>query len=83
MPTVCGDDRAQHEEPGGFGGTDRTLLICGVLADDRDDLVVMAESWALRSHAPWDPPAVVAFLERHDLRLAARVSVRSATSSVR
>ena len=61
---------------GGFGDTDRTLLICGELADDRDDMVVKAESWALRALAPWDPAAVVAFLERHDVRLAAPVQAR-------
>ena len=58
---------------GAFGDIDRTLLICGELADDRDDMVVKAESWALRALAPWDPAAFVAFLERHDVRLAARV----------
>jgi 3-methyladenine DNA glycosylase AlkD len=58
---------------GGFGDTDRTLLICGELADDRHDMVVKAESWALRALAPWSPAAVVAFLERHDVRLTARV----------
>jgi hypothetical protein len=36
-------------------------------------MVVKAESWGLRALAPWDPAAVVAFLDRHDVRLAARV----------
>jgi hypothetical protein len=36
-------------------------------------MVVKAESWALRALAPWDPAAVVAFLDRHDVRLAARI----------
>lgn len=58
---------------GGSGDTARTLLICVELVDDRDDLVVKAESWALRALSPWDPSAVVVFLERHDDRLAARV----------
>jgi 3-methyladenine DNA glycosylase AlkD len=64
------------------GDTDRTVLICGELADDRDDMVVKAESWALRARAPWDPAAVVAFLDRHGVRLGARASARSVTSSV-
>ena len=58
---------------GGSGDTARTLLICDELVDDREDLVVKAESWALRALSPWDPSAVSAFLERHDDRLAARV----------
>ena len=36
-------------------------------------MVVMAERWAGRALAPWDPAAVMAFLDRHDVRLAARV----------
>jgi hypothetical protein len=36
-------------------------------------MVVKAERWARRALAPWDPAAVVAFLDRHDVRLAARV----------
>jgi 3-methyladenine DNA glycosylase AlkD len=57
------------------------ILICG--ADDRDDMVAKAEGWALRALSPWDPAAVVAFLERQDVRLAPPSSARSATSSVR
>jgi 3-methyladenine DNA glycosylase AlkD len=58
---------------GGTGDTGRTLDICGRLVADRDDMVVKALSWALRTLAPWDPTAVRRFLADHDDQLAARV----------
>ena len=58
---------------GGTGDAVRTLDICGRLVADRDDMVVKALSWALRTLAPWDPAAVRGFLEAHDEQLAARV----------
>jgi DNA alkylation repair enzyme len=58
---------------GGTGDTGRTLDICGRLVADRDDMVVKALSWALRTLAPWDPAAVRGFLQDHDEALAARV----------
>jgi 3-methyladenine DNA glycosylase AlkD len=54
---------------GGKGDTPRTLAICGLLAGDRDDVVVKALSWALRELR--DPDAARAFLRDHDV--AARV----------
>ncbi|MEZ2391992.1 DNA alkylation repair protein [bacterium RCC_150] len=57
----------------GHGDTKRTLAVVGALIHDRDDTVVKALSWALRSLVPWDPPAVRSFLEAHDAELAARV----------
>ncbi len=58
---------------GGSGDAGRTLRVCGLLLDDRDDMVVKALSWALRELAKRDPDSVKAFLEREDTRLAARV----------
>jgi 3-methyladenine DNA glycosylase AlkD len=56
---------------GGQGDVDRTLAVCGVLAADRDDMVVKALSWALRSLAEHDSAAVLRFLSTADV--AARV----------
>ncbi len=58
---------------GGAGDTARTLMIAELLADDREDMVVKAMSWALRMLVPWDRAAVETFLARHDARLAARI----------
>jgi 3-methyladenine DNA glycosylase AlkD len=58
---------------GGTGDRDRTLAICSLLVEDRDDMVVKAMSWALRALVPWDPDAVRAFLAHNDARVAARV----------
>ncbi len=58
---------------GGYGDAPRTLAVCDFLADDRDDMVVKALSWALRTLAPHDPPAVQHFLTTNHHRLAARV----------
>jgi 3-methyladenine DNA glycosylase AlkD len=58
---------------GGYGDVDRTLVICRMLADDHEDMVVKALSWALRQLVVHDPNAVRAFLTTHDDVLAARV----------
>lgn len=55
------------------GDAKRTLAICKMLIDDREDMVVKALSWALRVLAAVDPAPVRAFLKEHDERLAARV----------
>ncbi|HKO55698.1 MAG TPA: DNA alkylation repair protein [Thermoanaerobaculia bacterium] len=51
--------------------TERTVEICKALADDRDDMVVKALSWALRELSKADPQAVRAFIAQHEV--AARV----------
>ncbi len=58
---------------GGIGDVERTLAICSMLVEDRDDMVVKALSWALRELVVHDPAAVWAFLRQHDGVLAARV----------
>lgn len=57
---------------GGTGDADRTLMICRLLVDDRDDMVVKAMSWALRALAVQDAEAARSFLADHDDRIAAR-----------
>ncbi|HEV3238481.1 MAG TPA: DNA alkylation repair protein, partial [Gemmataceae bacterium] len=58
---------------GGSGDADRTLAVCRLLVEDRDDMVVKALSWALRDLARPDPKAVGAFLKEYDGQLAGRV----------
>jgi 3-methyladenine DNA glycosylase AlkD len=59
---------------GGIGDTSRTLRICKILIDDRDDMVVKALSWALRALSKRDAKAVKRFLVANDSRLAPRVA---------
>jgi 3-methyladenine DNA glycosylase AlkD len=66
---------------GGSGDPVRTLAVCDLLVDDRDDMVVKAMSWALRSLVDPDAQAVRDFLARHDRRLPTRV-VREVTSKL-
>lgn len=58
---------------GGGGDERRTLMICGILVQDRDDMVEKALSWALRELAKRDPASVRAFLREHEHVLGARV----------
>ena len=58
---------------GGHGDVPRTLAVCTLLIDDREDMIVKALSWALRELVPYDPDAVRSFLAEHEERLAARV----------
>lgn len=58
---------------GGAGDPERTLAVCAMLIQDRDDMVVKAFSWALRELAKRDAASVRRFVERHREVLAARV----------
>lgn len=51
----------------------RTLAICDLLATDREDMIIKAESWALRVLAMRDPDVVRAWVRTNEPRLAARV----------
>jgi len=62
-----------NQARGGNGDTGRTLEVCELLVDDRDDMVVKALSWALRELAKRDPTAVHDFLKKNQAALAARV----------
>jgi 3-methyladenine DNA glycosylase AlkD len=59
--------------PGRQGDAGRTLPICLRLADDREDMIEKAVSWALRYLSQRDRPAVEAFMAEHGDRFAARV----------
>lgn len=48
-------------------------MVCEMLADDHEDMVVKALSWALRQLTDHDPAAVADFLDRHDAVPASRV----------
>ena len=58
---------------GGRGDAPRTLAVCRRVVNDRDDMVIKALSWALRSLIEWAPLAVAAFLAEHEDTLAGRV----------
>jgi len=64
---------------GGRGDVARTLAICRHVVRDRDDMVVKALSWALRSAVEWDRAAVSDFLREHQHSLAGRVKREVAT----
>lgn len=58
---------------GGRGDAARTLALCALCVDDRDDMVVKACSWALRKLSELRPDAVRSFVREHASRLAPRV----------
>jgi 3-methyladenine DNA glycosylase AlkD len=58
---------------GGTGDPERTLKICSLVVDDHDDMVTKALSWALRELSKREPEPVIAFVDRHEDRLAKRV----------
>lgn len=58
---------------GGRGDTRRTLRICSLVAEDRDEVVVKALSWALRALVERDPDAVRQFIEENKARLPSLV----------
>ena len=69
VSTVALNMRSQ----GGRGDVARTLAVCELLVDDREDMVVKAMSWALRQLVVHDAKAVVEFLREHEDGLAASV----------
>ncbi len=58
---------------GGRGDTPRTLMLCEVLAGDKDDMVAKGMSWALRDLSKRDAGAVEKFVEEHQDELPALV----------
>jgi 3-methyladenine DNA glycosylase AlkD len=69
VSTVALNIRSQ----GGLGDVPRTLGICRRLAEDQDDMVAKALSWALRELVVHEAGAVEEFLVEYDRVLAARV----------
>ena len=59
---------------GGRGDTAKTLMICEMLVQDPDDMVVKALSWALRQLSTRDQEAVRTFLRKHQDSLAPRIT---------
>jgi 3-methyladenine DNA glycosylase AlkD len=58
---------------GGRGDARRTLLICNLLVEDRDETIVRALSWALRALVERDCDAVRQFVKKNEARLPALV----------
>jgi 3-methyladenine DNA glycosylase AlkD len=58
---------------GGTGDVERTFMICRLLVDDHEDMIVKAMSWALRELVVHDHRAVWQFLNDNNEVLAARV----------
>jgi 3-methyladenine DNA glycosylase AlkD len=58
---------------GGRGDVERTIQICRLVVDDRDDMVVKALSWALRELSKRNKRVVEAFLREFQSRVAPRV----------
>lgn len=54
------------------GEAKKTLEVCEMLLDDREDMVVKAMSWALRVLCVPDPESARRFAAKHGERLAAR-----------
>ena len=71
---VAGTVALNNKARGGSGDAARTLMICEMLIDDREDMVVKAVSWALRELSKRDPELVRKFLSRYENRLAPRVA---------
>jgi 3-methyladenine DNA glycosylase AlkD len=64
---------ALNRRPAADKHAERTLAICAMLVDDRDDMVVKALSWALRELSKADRAAAEAFVAAHEDALAPRV----------
>jgi 3-methyladenine DNA glycosylase AlkD len=62
VATVALNRAARGGRGEALGATRRTLRVCRMLVEDRDDMVVKALSWALRELAKRDPRAVRDFL---------------------
>jgi 3-methyladenine DNA glycosylase AlkD len=58
---------------GGTGDARRTTMICEMLIDDRNDMVVKAMSWALRELSKREKEPVELFLSTYSDRLASKV----------
>jgi 3-methyladenine DNA glycosylase AlkD len=58
---------------GGQGDAIRTLAICNLVVDDREEMVVKALSWSLRELAKRDRRSVKNFLDEKHTHLSPRV----------
>lgn len=64
---------ALNERHLGNGDAARTLAICELFVDERADLHIKALSWTLRELGQRDTVPVLAFIKRHEDRLAPRI----------
>lgn len=55
------------------GDVKKMIHYTKMLLDDREDLIIKALSWVLRSAIQYDRDAVISFLESHEDRLALRI----------
>lgn len=62
-----------NRKPAANHHVQRTLKICAILLDDRDDMIVKALSWALRELSKANADAVRQFVNDHHDTLAPRV----------
>jgi len=58
---------------GGTGDSERTLEVCQLVVDDRDEMVVRALSWALRELGKVAREPVIGFIKKNETRLHKRV----------
>lgn len=58
---------------GGSGDVVRTLKVCKLVADDKDDMVAKGLSWALRELAKREADPVIEFVNQHKSVLPKRV----------
>lgn len=58
---------------GGSGDAGKTLQICYLVVDDKDDMVTKALSWALRELAKRDSEPVIEFVNQNEAILPRRV----------
>lgn len=62
-----------QKSDGGKGEPKKTLKICKVLVNDKNDMIIKAMSWALRALAIPKPEEVKIFLKENDKSLASRI----------
>ena len=65
---------ALNERHLGSGDAARTLEVCELFVDDREDLHVKALSWTLRELGRRDPDAVMSFIDERSDQLVPRVT---------
>ena len=58
---------------GGSGDPERTLKICKLLVEDKDDMVAKGLSWALRELAKREKEPVIGFVDQNEDQLPKRV----------
>ena len=73
VSTIALNNKARGAINRSSGDTARTLAVCDLLIDDREDMVVKAMSWVLRELAKRDPKAVEKYIGETEKNFAPRV----------